>query len=68
MEGSLSAADIFARLPDAASAKAPEELDARITAAFAENAKSAMSSACSLMLRRRRKRPRLRLSMLRSVR
>ena len=40
MEGSLSAADIFARLPDAASAKAPEELDARITAAFAENAKS----------------------------
>jgi hypothetical protein len=36
----LIAADILARLPDAAPAKAPEELDVRITAAFAENAKS----------------------------
>jgi hypothetical protein len=36
----LSAADIFARLPDPAPAKAAEELDARIAAAFAENAKS----------------------------
>jgi hypothetical protein len=34
------AADILARLPDSAPARAPEELDARITAAFAENAKS----------------------------
>jgi hypothetical protein len=40
VEGSLSAADILARLPDAAPAKAAEELDPRITAAFAENAKS----------------------------
>jgi hypothetical protein len=40
VEGSLSAADIFARLPDSAPAKAPEELDARITASFAEDATS----------------------------
>jgi hypothetical protein len=40
VEGSLSAADVLARLPDAAPAKAPEELDARITGAFAEDAKS----------------------------